>query len=120
MTAHGATAPTPPSIADAPVSAPPSGTIPSTVGSPSPANTDTGVCITGPGEACEVEYLMKRGIAKVTFFFSDGTTASKSQTCYSSACTKAAIGYPNEPWREALTVDVTGPTISIIYVGPVL
>jgi hypothetical protein len=60
---------------------------------------------------------MSRGRSVATFLFSDGTTASVAQWCYSKTCYKGAIGYPNASWREALTVDVTGPNIFIYWVG---
>lgn len=109
-----------PSVSIGPGPVPPAGSVDSHSGALTvqPANSDTALCLTGPGVDCYVDFLMSKGIASVIFYFSDGTDAQGAKSCYQATCSMQAIGFPNSPTREAVSVYVTGPNISIFATGP--
>lgn len=94
-----------------------SATAPATI---SPDNTGFGLCNTGPGQECDVEYLMTKGTATATaygFGPSGGITSTVRQTCDSSTCTKKARAYPS-PNVTVNYWQVSGPNITVICSGP--
>jgi hypothetical protein len=84
----------------------------------SAANTGYGVCNTGPGVACAVDYIMSKGTATATAYaLGGGLERSLRQTCDSATCGKGAIAIPT-PNVTVNYWSVTGPNISVICAGP--
>jgi hypothetical protein len=84
-----------------------------------PDSTDFGYCRTGPGVRCEAVWTQSTGFATSHTSYSDGASTQTTQYCGALTCTKSVIANPNSPTRAAVQIEVTGPNVSLIYVGPV-